>query len=53
MQALLGSEYEAFLQFYNGENFRGLRVNTLKCTADKLAAALDFSLVPTPFCPDG
>ena len=53
MKALLGDEYEAFLQFYNGDNFRGLRVNTLKCTADKLRANLPFSLKPTPFCPDG
>ena len=53
MQALLGNEYAQFLQFYNGENFRGLRVNTLKCTARQLQAALGCSLQPTPFCPDG
>ena len=53
MQALLGDEYEAFLQYYQGDNFRGLRVNTLKADADKLRAALPFDLVPTPFCPDG
>ncbi len=54
MKALLGYEYDAFLQCYNNrDNFRGLRVNTLKCTADKLKSALDFELKPTPFCPDG
>ncbi len=53
MKALLGNEYEAFLQYYNGGNFRGLRVNTLKCGADKLRSLLDFPLKPTPFCPDG
>ena len=53
MKELLGGEYEDFLRYYNGENFRGLRVNTLKCTADRLAQALDFELKPTPFCPDG
>ena len=53
MKELLGDEYEEFLKYYNGENFRGLRVNTLKCTADKLKSALDFELKPTPFCPDG
>ena len=54
MKALLGDEYDAFLQCYNNrDNFRGLRVNTLKCTADKLKSALDFELKPTPFCPDG
>ncbi len=53
MKALLGDEYEAFLKFYNGDRFRGLRVNTLKCTAEKLRENLDFPLAPTPFCPDG
>ena len=53
MQALLGDEYPAFLRYYEGENFRGLRLNTLKCTPDKLKNALPFELVPTPFCPQG
>ncbi len=54
MQALLGDEYAAFLSYYQSDRFfRGLRVNTLKCTADKMAAALPFALEPTPFCPDG
>ena len=53
MQALLGDEYPAFLRYYEGENFRGLRLNTLKCTPDKLKNALPFELKPTPFCPEG
>ena len=53
MQALLGDEYPAFLRYYEGENFRGLRLNTLKCTPDKLKNALPFELEPTPFCPQG
>lgn len=53
MKSLLGDEFDAFLQYYNGENFRGLRVNTLKCSADTLKNALPFELKPTPFCPDG
>ncbi len=53
MQALLGEEFADFLHYYNSANFRGLRVNTLKCTVDKLNAALPFELKPTPFCPDG
>ena len=53
MQALLGDEYPAFLRYYEGENFRGLRLNTLKCTPDKLKKALPFELKPTPFCPQG
>ena len=44
MQALLGDEYEAFLSYYQSDRFfRGLRVNTLKCTAEKLFAALPFA----------
>lgn len=52
MKALLGDEFEDFLKFYNsdGEHYRGLRVNPLKCTAERLAALLDFELKPTPFC---
>ena len=53
MQALLGDEYPAFLRYYEGENFRGLRLNTLKCTPDKLKNALPFEPEPTPFCPQG
>ena len=53
MKELLGDEYEEFLKYYNGENFRGLRVNTLKCSAETLKNALGFPLEPTPFCPDG
>lgn len=53
MKALLGDEYDDFLVCYNAPHFRGLRVNTLKCTADTLRQVLDFPLEPTPFCPDG
>lgn len=53
MKVLLGDEYEDFLKYYESDNFRGLRVNTLKCGADKLKSMLDFELKPTPFCPDG
>lgn len=53
MKSLLGDEFEDFLKFYEAENFRGLRVNTLKCPIDKLKALLDFELKPTPFCKEG
>lgn len=50
MKSLLGDEFDEFLKYYNSDSFfRGLRVNTLKCTADKLG----FELRPTPFCKDG
>ncbi len=53
MKSLLGDEYDNFLQFYNSENFRGLRVNTLKCSVEKLISLLDFELKTTPFCNEG
>ncbi|MBQ5630104.1 MAG: hypothetical protein IIV15_02240, partial [Ruminococcus sp.] len=36
MKSLLGGEYDEFLKYYEAEHFRGLRVNTLKCTPEKL-----------------
>lgn len=53
MKSLLGNEFENFLKYYNGDNFRGLRVNTLKCSVDKLKSLLDFQLDNTPFCKEG
>lgn len=51
---MLGDEYDEYLKYYNSsQSFRGLRVNTLKCSADKLRALLDFTLEPTPFCSEG
>ena len=52
MKALLGDEFDEFLKFYNssGEHYRGLRVNTLKCSVEKLRDLLDFELKPAPFC---
>lgn len=53
MKSLLGDEYNDFLKFYNADNFRGLRVNTLKCSSEKLKKLLDFELKSTPFCKEG
>lgn len=54
MKSMLGDEFDEYLEYYNSsDNFRGLRVNTLKCSADKLRSLLDFELEPTPFCDDG
>ncbi len=53
MKALLGDEYNSFLEYYEGENFRGLRVNTLKCSVEKLKNLIGFELKPTPFCAEG
>ena len=54
MKSLLGDEYDDFLKFYNsGKFYRGLRVNTLKCGADKLLELIGFKLEITPFCTEG
>ncbi len=53
MKSLLGDEYSEFLKFYESDNFRGLRVNTIKCTPEKLKELLGFELVNTPFCAEG
>ena len=53
MESLLGGEFEEFLRRYEGENFRGLRVNTLKCSPQRLKELLGIPLEPTPFCPNG
>jgi len=53
IKALLGDEFDEFLKFYNKDNFRGLRVNTLKCSVDKLKNLVDFELKNTPFCQEG
>ena len=53
MKTLLGDEYNEFLKYYEAENFRGLRVNTIKCTPDKLKSLIDFEFVQTPFCNEG
>ena len=53
MKSLLGDEYSEFLKYYEADNFRGLRVNTLKCSPYKLKSLLDFELKNTPFCKEG
>lgn len=53
MKSLLGDEFNEFLKFYNNENYRGLRVNTLKCSVDKLKSLVDFEMKNTPFCKEG
>lgn len=53
MKSLLGDDFDEFLKFYETENLKGLRVNTLKCSVDKLKSLVDFELVNTPFCDEG
>lgn len=53
MKGLLGNEYEAFLESYEREPFRALRVNTLKMSAADFESRSPFSLSPVPWCPSG
>ncbi len=50
MKSLLGDEFDEFLKFYESDNFRGLRVNTLKSSPSELQNLLNFKLEKTPFC---
>lgn len=50
---LIPNDYDEFLKCYNEEPYKGLRVNTLKCTGEKLLSLLDFPLKKTPFCDNG
>lgn len=51
MHKLLGeSDYNAFLQTANDPPFRGVRVNTLKCSVEKACRFLPFLTEQSPFC---
>lgn len=50
MKSLLGDEFPEFLKYYDRPEHRGLRVNTLKCSPERLAQLLGIELEPTPFC---
>jgi len=51
MKNMLKDEYPLFLAEYKNEPLRGLRVNTLKCSAEKLKDLLKVGLTPSPFSP--
>lgn len=51
MKQQLGSEAEAFFACYTQPVQRGIRLNPLKCTAEKLAGLLPFELEQAPFSP--
>ncbi|MCH5300305.1 MAG: RsmB/NOP family class I SAM-dependent RNA methyltransferase [Ruminococcus sp.] len=53
IKEILNDEFEDFLKCYNGDNFRGLRVNTLKISFEELKDIIGFELVNTPFCKSG
>ena len=53
MKALLGEEYAAYLASFAEKRFYGLRVNTLKTSAQAFAERGLFSLAPVPWCDAG
>ena len=52
MREMPGLDIDAFLAALERPAVRGLRVNTLKTTADRLLPLLPFSVQPLPFCTD-
>ncbi|GAX90622.1 RsmF rRNA methyltransferase first C-terminal domain-containing protein [Effusibacillus lacus] len=53
MSDLLGTEYELFSQSYENPKTMGLRVNTLKISAEEFLAISPFRLEPVPWAPEG
>lgn len=53
MQALLGEEYQEFVQSYALPKTQGLRVNTLKVDVSHFLAMAPFTLRPLPWCREG
>ena len=47
-KSVFGSDYEAFLEAYNEKPYRGISVNTLKITAERLKELLPYKLEKTP-----
>ena len=54
MQDVLGEEYPKFIEaLENGEAVRGMRVNLIKTTANKLISDNEFQLEPIPYVDNG
>ena len=53
MSALLGEEYGAFAEALTKEAVRGLRVNTIKISKDKIENAFGENLTSLPYTDDG
>lgn len=53
MEKLLGSEAQTLFGEYRKPPYRGLRVNTLKCSAEKIESLMNFELEKSPFSPCG
>lgn len=53
MKALLGEEYAKFIEEYSRPPYRGLRLNSLKCTEKKLKNFFKDKITENPFSPFG
>lgn len=53
MKALLGDEYEAYIQSFQEKRVYGLRVNTLKISPEKFEEISPFTLRPIPWIQNG
>ncbi|SDC23543.1 NOL1/NOP2/sun family putative RNA methylase [Paenibacillus sp. UNCCL117] len=53
MERLLGEDYPAFLASYEQQRQYGLRVNTLKISAEAFRELADWPLTPVPWSPVG
>ena len=53
MKALLGDDFDRYIETVDKEPYRGIRVNTLKMTAEELLPLLPFAGEQTPFAEDG
>lgn len=49
----LKNEYESFIESYNSSPLSGLRVNTLKLSAEEFKNTVDFCREEVPWCPTG
>ncbi len=52
MKKYLGDEFDAFVDSYNLPPTKGIRVNELKCTPQKLIELMPTKLTASPFCKD-
>lgn len=53
MKKLFGSDYESFIQSYNGPYRRAISINRLKTAPKELESLLPFAVSPSPFYDDG
>lgn len=50
---LTDEELQRYVAAFHDDFYRGIRINTLKCSAEKAKELLPFELSPAPFCENG